>query len=670
MSVVVILLAAVRLSAQYCIPDYITGTIEGDYLDVFQLGDIYNASGPGDDYNDFTAMSTDLTIGSTNSASITNTPTYPENYQMWIDYNQDEVFESDESCGTISLAISATGNITFTVPLTATLGPTRLRIRCIYDVGPWDPCDTFSYGETEDYTVNIVAGEPNDVGVSAITSPVSGTTLGTESITVTIQNYGSEEASAFNMHYEVDGGTIVTEPFLGSIPAYSTASFTFATTYDFSAINCYDISAWTEWESDTNIGNDSTEHTICHVGPITGTGSWYIYSNLDGGAEPWFTTVNSDEMTAVFGPEGTGWTRAYFETVDPDLVFNSDNCFVFLEGSDFCADALEAFLNTNITLIENWVSSGGKLLLNAAPNVGDGMSFGFDGTTLNYPLFTSNATAVDAGHPIFNGPYLPAGTDYSGGSFAHAFITGTGLTSVMINSDDLTSVVLAEKDWGDGHVMFGGMTTTNFHSPAPNAANLRQNIFSYLGCTAVDVCNPPDGLYADGITGYGATLHWNAVAGADQYVVSLWNLSTGAINKKHINSGTSVTLDGGMTPSTTYGFRVKTVCYYDLADISPYTDFYYFTTGPGRYGDFGTSVVLYPNPGNGNFNLAINGYADNTFNLSVYDPLGQEVYSSVIQVTTPDEVEHIQLSNLPAGVYQVALTNGESQMNYPLVITK
>ena len=37
---------------------------------------------------------------------------------------------------------------------------------------------------------------------------------------------------------------------------------------------------------------------------------------------------------------------------------------------------------------------------NAAPNEGDGMSFGFDGTSLVYAYFTDNAEAADPGHPI------------------------------------------------------------------------------------------------------------------------------------------------------------------------------------------------------------------------------------------------------------------------------
>ena len=44
--------------------------------------------------------------------------------------------------------------------------------------------------------------------------------------------------------------------------------------------------------------------------------------------------------------------------------------------------------------------------------------------------------------------------------------------------------MLAEKDWGAGHVIFGGMTPTFFHSPATEAYNLRTNILSYLSACA------------------------------------------------------------------------------------------------------------------------------------------------------------------------------------------
>ena len=152
--------------------------------------------------------------------------------------------------------------------------------------------------------------------------------MGIENVTVTIQNFGSEPLSGFNVSYNVDGGAAITEFYAGSIAAYTTASHTFATTYDFSTDGCYDIAAWTSVDGDGAAVNDDHNETVCNLGPITGTGAVYIYSNTTGG-EPWFSTTNTTAMNTVFGPEGIGWTRNYFETVDVFSVFNPDNCFVF-----------------------------------------------------------------------------------------------------------------------------------------------------------------------------------------------------------------------------------------------------------------------------------------------------------------------------------------------------
>ena len=46
--------------------------------------------------------------------------------------------------------------------------------------------------------------------------------------------------------------------------------------------------------------------------------------------------------------------------------------------------------------------------------------------------------------------------------------------------------------WGLGHAMFGGMTTTNFHSPQPNATNLRTNILYYLTTFGCQVLSAPE----------------------------------------------------------------------------------------------------------------------------------------------------------------------------------
>jgi len=522
-----------------------------------------------------------------------------------------------------------------------------------------------AYNECISFTVYVPY--EYDAGVVDITSPVSDIDLGMESVTVNIKNYGLEDITNFGVSYNVDGGPVVTETYTGTIASLATASFTFATMHDFTADGCYEITAWTSLDEDGEPANDSHAESVCNLGPITGTGAMYIYSNSTGG-EAWFTVTNTTAMTTVFGAEGTGWTRAYFETLDPGTTFSPDNCFVFIDGSDSHANELETFLTTNISLIENWVASGGKLLLNSAPNEGDGMSFGFDGTSLDYAYYTSNATAADPGHPIFAGPFTPVGTDWTGSSFGHAIVSGTGLSTVIADLFNISAAVLTEKEWGSGKVMFGGMTTYNFHTPLTEAANLRANILAYLSCGAIMVCEVPSGLYADGITTDDAMLHWDAVDGADQYRVTLQNTATGLIKTKGYPTN-MVEITDKLTPLTNYAFRVKTVCYDDLGMISAPSPWYYFTT-LGRIGEGNASVNMYPNPNNGTFTIQVNDYAGQQFNLSVANATGQIVMNRVITIQGSNHTESIDLGTAPAGMYQVSLVNEAYQLNYPVVVIR
>ncbi|MBL7884903.1 MAG: T9SS type A sorting domain-containing protein [Bacteroidia bacterium] len=79
----------------------------------------------------------------------------------WIDWNQDGVFSASENIAlaTVAAGGSATVTYTFTVPASATLGNTRMRVRGGSD-GAYTAagaCTTTAFGETEDYLVNIVA---------------------------------------------------------------------------------------------------------------------------------------------------------------------------------------------------------------------------------------------------------------------------------------------------------------------------------------------------------------------------------------------------------------------------------------------------------------------------------------------------------------------------------
>jgi hypothetical protein len=68
--------------------------------------------------------------------------------------------------------------------------------------------------------------------------------------------------------------------------------------------------------------------------------------------------------------------------------------------------------------------------------------------------------------------------------------------------------VLAELNYGAGNVMFGGMTTDNFHSPSPNAQNLSANILVYSDNFAGTVVPEPSSV---ALVGFGLV---GLVAGA------------------------------------------------------------------------------------------------------------------------------------------------------------
>ncbi|MBK7129229.1 MAG: T9SS type A sorting domain-containing protein [Crocinitomicaceae bacterium] len=104
-----------------------------------------------------------LTAGNSYSA-LAHFGTCGGNYygvgSAWIDYNLNQIFEASELIGSWSGTppVAATA-WNFTVPLGAVSGTTRLRV-VHFEGGslPIDPCATFNWGSTTDFTVNIVGG--------------------------------------------------------------------------------------------------------------------------------------------------------------------------------------------------------------------------------------------------------------------------------------------------------------------------------------------------------------------------------------------------------------------------------------------------------------------------------------------------------------------------------
>lgn len=122
------------------------------------FGTINNTSTGTAGYENFTALSTNAVRGTANTITITPTWTstiYSEGYAVYIDYNQNGLFtDAGETVWTKAASTTTPVSGTFTIPATATLGSTRMRVAMKYNAIP-AACGSYTYGQVEDYTVNI-----------------------------------------------------------------------------------------------------------------------------------------------------------------------------------------------------------------------------------------------------------------------------------------------------------------------------------------------------------------------------------------------------------------------------------------------------------------------------------------------------------------------------------
>ncbi|MFC2151557.1 endonuclease [Bacteroidota bacterium] len=147
----------------YC--DSYGNNTSDEWIDQVIIAGLSNNSGNNNGYADFTNLT--INVEANTSYDITfytgySGRSYKEVYSIWIDYNQDGTFnESTELVfSTDSRNTVVTGS--FTVADYALAGETRMRVAMKYNKAS-APCEVFTYGEVEDYTVNISSSKSSTI---------------------------------------------------------------------------------------------------------------------------------------------------------------------------------------------------------------------------------------------------------------------------------------------------------------------------------------------------------------------------------------------------------------------------------------------------------------------------------------------------------------------------
>jgi len=312
-------------------------------------------------YQNFSAISCSQIAGGSINFSV-STGGYAHNKRIWVDWDDDLVFEASELMFTSSAAaITHTGS--FLVPVAQAVGNYRMRVRSVDGLNPIDPCITYGYTEAEDYTFNVatpptcypvtgltitalgptnvsfqwsapVLGNPAVVYEWALTTsatpPAAGTATGTNNVLLTphtpnAQNYIHVRVDCDPLNLGTDFSSWITLPFFSGYCA-STAT-TFGSTYftNFSTTGAV-----------TNINNNSTFNGIAPTG----------YEDFTAVAASEYPGQDFAVQFTLFG--GTAGVNIWVDW-NNDLDFNDAGEFAVSSAGFIAAGTYNSVINVPLT---------------------------------------------------------------------------------------------------------------------------------------------------------------------------------------------------------------------------------------------------------------------------------------------------------------------------------
>lgn len=219
----ILILGGFTSNAQYCTTGlYYYGCNYSDYIrSVSTTGGTTNisnlnttCSGAASGYGIFNSQILTTTQGASIGYTIVNNPSWGEYYKIWVDFNCDGDFvDAGEQVYAGSLASNGTAVGSFTVPVTANSGNSRMRVRCVYGgSSSMTPCGYYYGGECEDYPVVIASAAYNNASVAAVLNPTTAPFCsGTYPVQVQVKNKGKNRINNVQVHWTLDG---VAQPYV------------------------------------------------------------------------------------------------------------------------------------------------------------------------------------------------------------------------------------------------------------------------------------------------------------------------------------------------------------------------------------------------------------------------------------------------------------------------
>lgn len=347
-------------------------SVDGSGITNVQLGatNFANTVAAAPVYNDHTATVVDMSQGINNNVQITfNTINFGTSYNyntvIWIDFNDNFTLEANEIVytGLSAVASPTILNASFVMPGTAPLGQHRMRIVATdsaFDApNSLNPCYSGTYGETADFTVNVVAASCTPPSAQATIVPVCGTAQFTVDVNVTALGSGTPSISDGTTTWPLSAIGVVN---VGPFASGSSVTLTLLHGSDATCNLSLGSLSYTCPPSNDDCANaisvlnmpyNNSQNASAATGPVVST-----CTGMNDGV--WYTVVGNGSNIIIDVTAVTGW--------DPELGVYNGSC-----GNFTCVASID---NGGTSAGETYTIVASTLGTTYYINVGHYSSFG------------------------------------------------------------------------------------------------------------------------------------------------------------------------------------------------------------------------------------------------------------------------------------------------------
>ncbi len=413
------------IRAPYCV-SAATTTADGEILNV-SIGNLTNTStctstggGAGSTlnmYSNYTNLTpTNMASGIPISFSV-NTATCGGNYTgvmgIWADLNNDGDFidagETLHMTPTFTYGATVFRTGTIIIPCSATPGETRLRVTLIETgTSPIAPCGTYGYGETEDYTINIVSQPATYISSSAIQvtgfAPNGATDVPVLQIPVKSGVSLCNPGIVSNFNFNTVGTTLASN--ILSAKLYSTGSSSNFNTSKLLGTVASPNGVFTFNVSDTLV-NDTSYYWLAYdvslsaangnlldarIDSLKAFGNWYIPANGNPtGSRTVFAPMNSYVWNGTVSTDVSvagNWTPARTApNVNDKMVFNTGG---IINLSNIGSGSVRVIELANTTVVKLSAATAALIEINDSLILGTNCRIHTDSIILSVGSSTSN----------------------------------------------------------------------------------------------------------------------------------------------------------------------------------------------------------------------------------------------------------------------------------------